>query len=56
MGQSQHSMVLGVDGMPIVLYFEPGSDRMNATGKHIVRGLYFVERKPLLPSKAVVPS
>ncbi len=42
-GQSQHSTVLGADGMPMGLYFEPESDRLNATGRHIVRGLYFVE-------------
>lgn len=50
MGQSQHSVVLGADGMPMGLYFEPESDRMNATGKHIVRGLYFVETGQPLPA------
>jgi hypothetical protein len=50
MGQSQRTVVLGSDGMPMGLYFEPESDRMNATGRHIVRGLYFVETGQPFPA------
>ena len=52
--QSQPSTILGADGQPLGQYFEPDSDRMIATGKRMVRGLYFFETGQPLPTSLEV--
>lgn len=52
--QTQPSLVLGADGLPLGQVIEVETARINATGRHILRGLYFLETGQKMPSDAKV--
>jgi hypothetical protein len=51
-GQMSESMILGADGEPMGQSVEVDRNRVNATGKRLVRGLYYIEQKTNLGSPA----
>jgi hypothetical protein len=50
--RSTPTIVLGIDGRPLGKVVDVDQKRLSATGKRIVRGLYFVETKLPVPPSA----
>lgn len=52
--QSSASAILGPDGNPMGQIIEPDRKRIDNTGAHIIRGLYFIEMNRPLPEHAIL--
>jgi hypothetical protein len=52
--QTTASTILAPDGNPMGNVIETDRDRVNHTGEHIIRGLYYVETRTPLPPDAIL--
>jgi hypothetical protein len=53
-GQTSISAILGPDGNPMGQMIEADRIRVDATGKHLIRGLYFIETRRPMPGHAIL--